>query len=66
MNQTNSATRDARALRLAWEGTSDEAIVARLVGGETELFEVLMRRHNQRLFRAARAIVRGIARQRAE
>lgn len=58
MNQPNSAARDAPALRLAWEGTSDETIVARLVGGETALFEVLMRRHNQRLFRAARAIVR--------
>jgi RNA polymerase sigma-70 factor (ECF subfamily) len=42
----------------AWEATSDEAIVARVVLGETVLFEVLMRRHNQRLFRAARAIVR--------
>jgi RNA polymerase sigma-70 factor, ECF subfamily len=41
-----------------WDATSDEAIVARLVLGETALFEVLMRRHNQRLFRAARAIVR--------
>ncbi len=37
---------------------SDAEIVARVVAGETELFEVLMRRHNQRLFRAARAIVR--------
>lgn len=58
MNQSNAAARDAQALRLAWEGTSDEAIVARLRGGESALFEVLMRRHNQRLFRAARAIVR--------
>ena len=41
-----------------WASTSDEAIVARLALGETALFEVLMRRHNQRLFRAARAIVR--------
>ncbi len=37
---------------------SDAEIVARVVAGEIELFEVLMRRHNQRLFRTARAIVR--------
>jgi RNA polymerase sigma-70 factor (ECF subfamily) len=37
---------------------SDSDIVARVLAGEIELFEVLMRRHNQRLFRAARAIVR--------
>ena len=35
---------------------SDEAIVGRVAAGETRLFEVLVRRHNQRLFRAARAI----------
>lgn len=36
----------------------DEAIVSRVLAGETALFEVLMRRHNQRLYRAARAILR--------
>ena len=36
---------------------SDEAIVSRILGGETPLFEVLMRRHNQRLYRTARAIL---------
>jgi RNA polymerase sigma-70 factor (ECF subfamily) len=35
----------------------DEEVVARVLAGETALFEVLMRRHNQRLFRTARAIV---------
>jgi len=39
-------------------GLSDEAIVARVLEGETALFEVLMRRHNERLYRAARAILR--------
>lgn len=34
----------------------DEELVARVVAGETELFEILMRRHNQRLFRVARSI----------
>jgi RNA polymerase sigma-70 factor (ECF subfamily) len=37
---------------------SDEEIVARILEGETPLFEVLMRRHNQRVYRAARAILR--------
>lgn len=35
----------------------DSEVVARVVGGDTALFEILMRRHNQRLFRVARAIV---------
>jgi RNA polymerase sigma-70 factor (ECF subfamily) len=37
---------------------SDEEIVGRIVRGETPLFEILMRRHNQRVYRAARAILR--------
>ena len=37
---------------------SDEAIVRRVRSGETALFEVLVRRYNQRLFRVARAIVK--------
>src|SRR5215471_1577089 len=37
---------------------ADEDIVARVRAGDIELFEVLMRRHNQRVFRAARAIVK--------
>jgi RNA polymerase sigma-70 factor, ECF subfamily len=36
---------------------TDEALVPRILGGETALFELIMRRHNQRLFRAARAIL---------
>lgn len=40
---------------------SDEAIVARVLGGETELYEILMRRHNQRLYRIARSILRNDA-----
>lgn len=35
----------------------DEAIVARIQAGEVQLFGVLMRRYNQRLFRAARAVL---------
>ncbi len=37
---------------------SDEEVVARVRRGETALFEILMRRYNQRLYRAARAILR--------
>lgn len=37
---------------------TDEEIVRRVVGGETALFEILMRRYNQRVYRAVRAIVR--------
>jgi RNA polymerase sigma-70 factor (ECF subfamily) len=37
---------------------TDEEIVARVRTGETRLFEILMRRHNQRVYRAARAILR--------
>ena len=37
---------------------SDEDIVARVLAGETALFEVLMRRHNEQVYRAARAVLR--------
>jgi RNA polymerase sigma-70 factor (ECF subfamily) len=46
----------AAASRSAW--TSDEEIVDRVRAGEVALFEVLMRRHNQRIYRTVRAIVR--------
>jgi RNA polymerase sigma-70 factor, ECF subfamily len=41
-----------------WSSLSDEQIVAQVVAGQTALFELLMRRHNDRLYRAARAILR--------
>ena len=37
---------------------SDEEVVQRIRAGETSLFEVVMRRYNQRLYRVARAILR--------
>ena len=37
---------------------SDEEIVARVKAGETPLFELLIRRYNQRLYRVARSILR--------
>lgn len=46
-----------RPMPLAPSADSDEAIVQRILAGESALFERIMRRHNQRLFRAARAIL---------
>lgn len=40
------------------EGWTDEEVVARVLAGETALFEIIMRRYNQRLYRVARAILR--------
>jgi RNA polymerase sigma-70 factor, ECF subfamily len=37
---------------------TDELVVERVLRGETALFEVLMRRHNRRVYRVARAIVK--------
>ena len=37
---------------------SDETIVERVRGGDTGLYEILVRRHNQRLYRTIRAILR--------
>src|SRR5262245_53730856 len=39
----------------------DEEVVSRVKAGETALFEVLMRRYNQRLFRVTRSILRNDA-----
>jgi RNA polymerase sigma-70 factor, ECF subfamily len=41
-----------------WQALSDEQIVTQVLDGQTALFEVLMRRYNERIYRAARAIVR--------
>jgi len=40
------------------EPLSDEDVVARVLAGETGMFEIIMRRHNQRLYRVSRAILR--------
>src|SRR5881394_3116577 len=37
---------------------TDAEIVSRVLAGETSLFELIMRRYNQRVYRAVRAIVR--------
>lgn len=53
------AEESATAARPVPGGTlTDEEVAARVLAGETGLFEVLVRRYNRRLFRIARAIVR--------
>ncbi|MFI5072741.1 MAG: RNA polymerase sigma factor [Terriglobales bacterium] len=42
----------------ALDPLSDEEVVARILAGETAMFEIIMRRHNQLLYRVARAILR--------
>jgi RNA polymerase sigma-70 factor, ECF subfamily len=40
------------------EGWTDEEVVDRVRAGDTALYELIMRRYNQRLYRVARAILR--------
>jgi RNA polymerase sigma-70 factor (ECF subfamily) len=44
--------------RARLEGWPDEQVVDRILDGEAALFELLMRRHNQRVYRAIRSILR--------
>ncbi len=44
--------------RAAWEGISDEEVLRRIRGGDTAIYEILMRRYNQRLYRVAFSILR--------
>jgi RNA polymerase sigma-70 factor, ECF subfamily len=47
-----------QVLPVAAGAPSDPEIVRRVREGETALFELLMRRHNQRVYRVARAVLR--------
>ena len=49
---------DRQVLERAQVESSDQEIVGRVLAGEVVLFELLMRRHNQRIYRAIRAILR--------
>jgi RNA polymerase sigma-70 factor, ECF subfamily len=53
---------DTAEIQGAWTvpfaALSDVEVVRRVRAGESELFEILMRRHNQRVYRAARAILK--------
>jgi RNA polymerase sigma-70 factor (ECF subfamily) len=41
-----------------WRSLSDDEVVRLVLAGDEALFEALMRRYNQRLFRVARAVVK--------
>jgi RNA polymerase sigma-70 factor, ECF subfamily len=43
---------------LAGQALSDEEIVERVLGGDTAMFEILMRRYNQRIYRMARSVLK--------
>lgn len=45
-------------LSVAARALSDEEIVVRVLGGDVPLFELLVRRYNQRLYRATKAILK--------
>src|SRR5688500_7674580 len=45
------------AVTFAIDEQPDEALVARVLRGDSASFELLMRRHNQRIYRAVRSIV---------
>jgi RNA polymerase sigma-70 factor, ECF subfamily len=45
-------------INLEIQAWSDEEIVERVLSGDTGLFEILMRRHNQRVYRIVRGILR--------
>jgi RNA polymerase sigma-70 factor (ECF subfamily) len=44
-------------VREEWQSLSDEEAAARVRAGATDLFELLMRRYNQRLFRVIRSVI---------
>lgn len=46
------------AARPGLEQLTDDEVVRRVLAGDVPLFEILMRRHNQRIYRAVRAIIR--------
>lgn len=54
MNNVTTTEEYPSVRHQAW---NDEQIVERIVAGDSSLFELLMRRHNQRVYRTARAIL---------
>jgi RNA polymerase sigma-70 factor (ECF subfamily) len=48
-------------LRAEWTALSDDDVVRRVLDGDAPLFEVLMRRYNQRIFRVARSVLKDAA-----
>lgn len=50
-------TRATTAVAASFAHLSDAAILTRVIGGDLEAYEGIMRHHNQRLFRIARSII---------
>jgi RNA polymerase sigma-70 factor, ECF subfamily len=50
----------AKSVAVEWENTeqSDAEVIQLVLAGQTGMFELLMRRYNERVYRAARSIVR--------
>lgn len=57
MESEKDANAQAPVIGSTHQAVSDEQAVTRVLAGERELFELLMRRYNERLYRVARAIV---------
>jgi len=57
MGEAISMTADARLPANILDTISDEEVVRRVVGGDSALFEILVRRHNQRVYRTVRAVL---------
>src|SRR5438045_3826560 len=55
MRRSNGNVKDRSPLPIA--DASDEQLIIWIAAGRTELFELLVRRHNQRIFRAACAVL---------
>src|SRR5450759_3636082 len=47
--------------RASWDAIPDDEVVQRVRAGDTALYEILMRRHNLRVYRVARTILRNDA-----
>jgi RNA polymerase sigma-70 factor, ECF subfamily len=48
---------DLEGRRTRGDAEPDEALIGRICAGETACFEVLMRRHNERIYRTVRAVL---------
>jgi RNA polymerase sigma-70 factor, ECF subfamily len=63
-NQVHSLSTYSQSAPAGFQGPvalTDEEVVRRVSAGDVQMFEVLMRRYNQRLYRAARAILQNDA-----
>ena len=54
-------TNPSPAVEIGGTEQRDDEVIRQVLGGNTAMFELLMRRYNERIYRAARAIVRNEA-----